>query len=356
MSAAPEETREPEPVTSRRGFFWVGRDRSEQTYGTVASGPMYVEWEEPVDRRHPYPIVLIHGGGGQGLDWIGTPDGRPGWAPYLVREGYAVYVVDRPGHGRAAFLPDVFGPAGAVPTYQFFEWLFKPPADGPIAHPAAELHTRWPGGGTDDAVFDQLVAAMGPMSRDFAETHRREQARGAELLDRIGPAVLFSHSAGGPCGWLTADARPDLVRAIVALEPMGPPFLHDPDRGLNLAWGPAAAPLTYDPPVSDPSELRLVSSEPPAPGLPPMVLQEDPARKLRNLAGIPIAVVSAEASRFVHFDGYLPVFLEQAGCDVELVRLGDRGIHGNAHGMIFEENHREVLGVVLNWLEGRLAG
>ena len=23
------------------------------------------------------PIVLVHGGGGQGLDWMGTPDGRP---------------------------------------------------------------------------------------------------------------------------------------------------------------------------------------------------------------------------------------------------------------------------------------
>ena len=25
-------------------------------------GPMYVEWEEPVEVTQPYPIVLIHGG------------------------------------------------------------------------------------------------------------------------------------------------------------------------------------------------------------------------------------------------------------------------------------------------------
>ena len=64
---------------------------------TVARGPMYVQWESPVEGRRPYPLVLIHGGGGQGLDWLGTPDGRPGWATYLVQEGYTVYVVDSGG-------------------------------------------------------------------------------------------------------------------------------------------------------------------------------------------------------------------------------------------------------------------
>ena len=64
----------------------------------------------------PYPIVLIHGGGGQGTDWLGTPDGRPGWATFLVQEGYAVYVVDRPGHGRSPYHPDVLCPPGGVFT------------------------------------------------------------------------------------------------------------------------------------------------------------------------------------------------------------------------------------------------
>ena len=74
----------PDPVTSRRGFFWTGIERVESPFGTVVRGPMYVEWEEPVEVTQPYPIVLIHGGGGQGLDWMQTFDGRPGWAPLLV--------------------------------------------------------------------------------------------------------------------------------------------------------------------------------------------------------------------------------------------------------------------------------
>ena len=44
------------------------------------------------------------------------------------------------------------------------------------------------------------------------------------LLERIGPAVVLTHSRSGPFGWLVADARPDLVHAILAVESNGPPF------------------------------------------------------------------------------------------------------------------------------------
>jgi len=87
-------------------YFWVGVDRADLASGTVVNGrQMYVESWIPAQVKHPYPIVLVHGGGGQGLDWMGTPDGRPGWATYLAQEGYRVYVVDRPGHGRSPFHP-----------------------------------------------------------------------------------------------------------------------------------------------------------------------------------------------------------------------------------------------------------
>ena len=45
------------------------------------------------------------------------------------------------------------------------------------------------------------------------------------LLDKIGPAILLTHSQSGAFGWPVADARPDLVKAIVAVEPNGPPVL-----------------------------------------------------------------------------------------------------------------------------------
>ena len=72
------------PVTIRSGHFWVGAAPDPET--VVARGPMFVYWQAPAEITKPYPIVLIHGGGGQGLDYLGTPDGRPGWATLLTEQ------------------------------------------------------------------------------------------------------------------------------------------------------------------------------------------------------------------------------------------------------------------------------
>ena len=56
-------------------------------------------------KTHPYPIVMIHGGGQNGSNFTGTPDGREGWAQYFLRQGYAVYVVDQVGRGRSPLHP-----------------------------------------------------------------------------------------------------------------------------------------------------------------------------------------------------------------------------------------------------------
>src|SRR4029434_4471515 len=91
-------------------YMWVNVKRAETARGTFVGGQqLYVEYMIPAQVRHPFPVVLVHGGGGQGTDWLGTPDGRPGWFQYLVSEGFKVYVVDRPGHGRSPIHPDLHG-------------------------------------------------------------------------------------------------------------------------------------------------------------------------------------------------------------------------------------------------------
>lgn len=341
------------PVTSRRTAFWVGAELTTGEFGRAVRGPMYVYGEAPEHVSHPYPIVLVHGGGGQGTNYLQTPDGRPGWAAMLVQGGYEVYVVDRPGHGRSPFHPAVLGEMGRVLPYETAVRLFRPAPEGTLSHPTAHLHTQWPGTrADDDPAWLAFLASSGPTLADAAALHRLERIRGAELLDRIGPAIVVSHSAGGPAGWQWSDARPALVKAHVAIEVVGPPFAANPETGLSLEWGPCAAPLVYDPPVAEASELRLVT-HPGADGELPMTLQAEPARRLANLAQVPVAVVTAEASLFTQFDRHLVAFLEQAGCDVDLLRLAEHGVHGNSHGMMFERNHREVLAVITGWLSGR---
>ena len=202
--------------------------------------------------------------------------------PQLVQDGWAVYAVDRPGHGRAPLHPDVLGPMGPPFSYEFASGLFAGGTTGPMAYPPGiEAHTQWPGSPDPDDVLDQFMAGTGPMLVDMREAHRLEQDRLAQLLDMIGPAVLLSHSAGGPAGWLAAEARPDKIAALVQIEVLGPPFLNNPDMGVSLEYGPTDLPLEYDPPVSDPAEL-----------------QDGTQRKLVNLSKFPILMMTSESSVF----------------------------------------------------------
>ncbi len=87
----------------------------------------------------------------------------------------------------------------------------------------------------------------------------------------------MTHSAGGPFGLLVAEARPNLVKATVIIEGAGTAF-----AGGNR-WGLSTIPVTYDPPVKDPSEIKVVRVENPEPDVDGYFLQVEPARKLPNL-------------------------------------------------------------------------
>ncbi|WP_300643680.1 alpha/beta fold hydrolase [Nocardioides sp.] len=327
-----------------RGSFWVTGDRVQSPAGSVLLAPMYVEWETPGAESDRPPIVLVHGGGGQGTDYLSTPDGRPGWAPLLVEAGHPVYVVDRPGHGRSPHDPAVLGPLAPTWGAEVLQMVFLGGPDGPPLPP----NTRWPGAldGTDE-VFSQFIASQGPLLADTERMHALERDRLVSLLERIGPAVVVAHSAGGPGAYLAADTRPDLVRALVAVETIGPPFLGQPQTGMTLPWGLAAAPMNYDPPISDVAELKVHTVEE---GPVPKMLQVEPAHTLPGLAQVPIAVVTAQASPFRFFDGHLVDFLDQVGCTSTLLRLEEHGIEGNGHGMMLETNNVEVLAVITDWL------
>jgi pimeloyl-ACP methyl ester carboxylesterase len=324
-----------------QGFFWVGAERKKLPYGTILSGQMYVQYLIPAQVRHPYPLVLVHGGTGQMLHYMGSGDGLAGWAHYYVQEGYRVYLVDRPGHGRAPYHPDALGPIGPQPTYAALVGDCRRSASGP--------HRQWPGttGEIGDPIVDQLMASQNGAPQDQAFAHSLWASRGAELLDKIGPAIIQTHSAGGPFGWLAADRRPNLVKAIVCVEGDGSPF--------QAAWGLTAAPLTFDPPASDPKEMATRDVTPP-PGSPlqPYTLQADPARKLTNLLRIPIVVVTAEKSGRVQGAAAV-AFLKQAGCDAEELLLKDRGVLGNGHFMMIENNRRQVFDVIRGWIDQKVA-
>jgi len=338
------------PLTlAAQGFFWCGGEQRVLATGPVIRGQMYVEYWIPQDLRQPWPLVMVHGGGGQGLDFLGTPDGREGWAHWFVRRGHAVYVVDRPGLGRAPFHPDILGEMAAPLSAALLEERFTRPREFPERYPQARLHTQWPGRGTlGDACFDQFYCETGPSQADLGQAHRDTRQAAAALLDAIGPSILLTHSAGGPTGWLAADERPGLVKSIIAVEPAGPPFSNTASG--RLSWGLTASALTYDPPALTPGDLALQLRSPVRAGTVACWVQKEPARTLPRLQGFPIAIVTSEASWKTQDDHGTADYLSQAGADVEHLRLEEHAIRGNGHAMMLELNSDAIAALLSEWL------
>jgi pimeloyl-ACP methyl ester carboxylesterase len=349
LATAPRPTPPPERPNSDStalrladlSYSFVGIQRKRVPYGTVAFGQSGVQIFTPAEVRHPYPIVLVHGGLGQAVHLMGIGR-RPGWVHYLVREGYRVYVMDRPAYGRVPMHPETFGD------------YFTGYGGGTNLANILRNSRAAPGNPRNTGLLGeelglQFVANESGFPRSMA-LHSEQWANGAvELLDRIGPSILLTHAYGGVLGWVAADRRPNLVKAIVTVESNNAPFEAD------VVWGITAVPLTFDPPVKDPSEFRLVDWTPPA-GSPgpnrPHKIQAEPARQLTNLRGIPILWMQGENN----YSGPAQVqFLKQSGCDAEFMRLRDQGIdEGNTNLMVLERNNFEVFGLIRDWLSRRV--
>jgi len=346
-----------ESAIARRDFFYVGGRYAGPPGEEVMHGQMYVERLTPREKRRPYPLVMFHGMGQTATNWLGTPDGRPGWSELFAAEGYEVYLVDQPARGRSAWQPGIDGDLKSFAA-AFLEGSFTATAAAP-RWPQAAKHTQWPGTGKrGDPVFDAFYATQVAFLADQAETQRLMLAAGTALLDRIGPAVLMTHSQAGLFGWLLGDARPALVKAIVALEPAGPPFENAViAEGKARAWGLTDLPLAYDPPAASPDDLRIEQqTKPDRPDFVRCWRQRAPARRLKNLARIPVLLVTGEASYHATYDHGTVDYLRTAGIAVDFFRLEEHGIHGNGHMLMLEKNSAEIAALVAEWLANTIPG
>lgn len=336
-----------------QGCFYVGGSYTQEP-GTM-SGQMYVQYQVPAQRKHRDPLVMIHGGGQTGAGFLSTPDGRRGWADYFVARGFAVYVLDVPGRGRSQGHDP--GDGTPRPARSVARRVSDTTRD--VRWPQARLHTQWPEGRIPgDPVFDQFYASQLSGSADGACVELLVRQAGGELLDRIGPAVLVAHSLGAAHGWQIADERPDLTRAMVAIEPTGP-AAYDVVLGpegfgegpMSRPWGLTQARLTYSPPVASPEELTFApQAESDAPDLARYWLQAEPARQLPNLARVRMALITGEASYHAPYDHGTSAYLAQAGVQHDFIRLADHGIRGNGHMMMLERNSLEIAAFLERWI------
>jgi pimeloyl-ACP methyl ester carboxylesterase len=341
-----------------QGVFSIPGRYVEVDKQTIMVGQMFVQYQVPKNKTRPYPVVMIHGGGQTASNFLATPDGRRGWADDFVAHGYAVYVVDQSGRGRSGFFGDVYGKT-RKPSVGNVEQRFTAPKLKQL-WPQASLHTQWPGSGTGgDPTFDAFYASQVETIGDEGLIEELNREAGAKLLDRIGPAVLLTHSQAGVIGWSVADARPNLVKGILAIEPSGPPIRENVSKGapdffddgpVTRPWGVTRGKIAYDPPAETANDLKLIRQEQAdGPGLVRCFLQAEPARQLPNLKGIPILILTSEASYHAPYDHCTARYLVQAGVKNTFVRLPERGISGNAHMMMLEKNNLEIAALLRDW-------
>jgi pimeloyl-ACP methyl ester carboxylesterase len=358
ISASAVHAQEPLSI-AREGYFFAGGKLQTINGRQVMSGQAYVEFQIPTQKIQPYPIVIIPGAAQTATNFNGTPDGREGWAQLFLRRGYAVYIMEQPGRGRSGYQPESDGPQ-SYPNIKNVEDRFTAP-ERAMLWPQARLHAQWPGTGVaGDPTFDQFYASQVPFVQKPEATQAANRDAGIALLDQIGPAIVLTHSQSGPYGWALLDSRPELVKALVQVEPTFPP-VHDVDfigpadyfRDGPVArpWGLSAIRLTYAPAVSDPSELAFVQEDKPdGPDLLRCWLQRDPARQLPALQKAPIVVVTGEASFHAPYEHCTIKYLRQAGVKPTWMDLGRQGVHGNGHMMMLEKNSDQIADLIVQWL------
>ena len=265
------------------------------------------------------PIVMLHGAFHTGSTYLTTPDGREGWAPYLASCGHDIYVVDWPGHGRS------------------------------------------------------------PSNANFATLSTEKIARSiAVLVDEIGPAIILAHSAGGPLAWWIADNFSNKVAAIVGIAP-GPPaniqkaLPEDPESIEALRFDQSLGCPVYST-LDKPAYVNLDfirSFWANGARFPQEAVESysksivgESAKLLNerfNIGGEGVklsgpGIVSQRPILIVTGDSDLRHSKEVDGAvaqyfGAEFLWLADKGILGNGHMLMIEDNSAEIASLIAAWLE-----
>lgn len=289
---------------------------------TYRGDHLYAFYQVPAHARR-FPIIMWHGAGQSSKTWETTPDQREGFQNIFLRRRYSTYLIDQPRRGRAGrSLAE--GTIKPVADEQFWFNLFRIGAwpryfDGVQFDRSAET-------------LDQYFRAMTPNTGSVDYVVMSDSV--VALLDKIGPAILFTHSnAGGP-GWMAAIKSKN-VQAIVAFEP-GSNFIFPEDEV------PKPIETSFDQitgvgvPLADFKKLTRI---------PIQIYYGD------NIPTTPNTIPTLDAWR-----GRLEMArlwrdtVNRHGGDVTLVHLPAIGIFGNTHFPFSDLNNGKIADLVAKYL------
>jgi hypothetical protein len=265
---------------------------------------MYVQYFIPQNERGAVPLLMWHGGGLTGVTYESTPDGREGWLNYFVRRGWAVYNSDAVERGRASWAqyPDIFkGEPVFLPVGNPFERFRIGDGAGSYADDPAQRRVN-AGSQFPVEAYGNFVKQVVPR---WTTTDDAIIAAYLAEVDRLCPCAILFHSQAGQFGFAVAQARPDKVKALIAVEPAA---------------------------VGDPA-------------------------KAGALKGIPVLMVYGD---YIERDSRWPKMRQNgldfadkitaAGGTVDVIDLPKLGIKGNSHMLMMDRNNLEVAALIQKWL------
>lgn len=283
---------------------------------------LYAFYQLPQNPK-PLPIVMLHGAFQSARSWETTPDGREGFQTIFLRRGFAVYLVDQPRRGRA-------GNSTLAAT-------IEPTANDQLFFDQFRLG-KWPDYFSNvqfdhkPETLDQFLRSITPNTGPYDAGVIADAM--AALFDKIGPAILFSHSQAGGPGWLTA-IKSSNVKGIIALEP-GSGFIF-PEGELPAAMPSAAGTLSPEP-VSLAEFQKLTR-------IPIVIYYGDnfPTEPTTERGQDNWRVRLAMARLWVDA-------INRHGGDAQLVHLPEVGIRGNTHFLMSDLNNVQVANLISTFL------
>jgi pimeloyl-ACP methyl ester carboxylesterase len=275
--------------------------------GTYQVEQMYVQYFLPANETGAYPLLLWHGGGLTGVTYETTPDGREGWLNYFLRKGWSVYNSDAVERGRAGWAqyPDIFkGEPVFLTTSNPFE-RFRIGAGPGSYDPDPAKRKLMPGSQFPNEGYENFVKQNVPR---WTTTDDAIIAAYIAEIDRVGPCIILFHSQAGTFGFKVAQARPDKVKALIAVEPAG---------------------------IGDPARVDALKN------IPTLFIYGDYIEQDSRWPKIRATGVAFADS------------IKAAGGTADVVDLPKVGIKGNSHMMMMDKNNAEIAALIQNWLEGK---
>jgi pimeloyl-ACP methyl ester carboxylesterase len=271
--------------------------------GTYQVEQMYVQYFLAQSRKGKLPLLLWHGGGLSGVTYETKPDGGEGWMHYFIRRGWDTYVSDAMERGRSGWTPTFKGDPVTLPFNDPWERFRIGPIGSWSADPAKRA--TYPGAQFPTEAYAQFMKQGVPR---WVTTDKEIVAAYIELVDKICPCVVMVHSQSGTFGYQVLEARPDKVKALVAVEP-------------TLG-----------------GDVKKVES---VKGTPILVIIGDNAKEHPRWKAIRQHSLNYQAA------------FKAAGGNLDLVDLPDIGIKGNSHMVMMDKNSDQVADLIQKWLVGK---